>query len=45
MCYGILENLAGSVAGLLDLLRVLVLAGLYERARHLFGSPLGFPNT
>jgi hypothetical protein len=34
VCYGILENLAGSVAGLVDLLRIFILAGLYERAQH-----------
>lgn len=34
ICCGILQNLAGSVAGLVDLLRVFVLAGLYERAHY-----------
>jgi hypothetical protein len=34
VCYGILENLASSVAGLVDLLRMFILAGLYERAQH-----------
>ena len=43
MCYGILENLAGSVTGLLDLLRVIVLAGLYERARHPVWIAAGLP--
>jgi hypothetical protein len=32
VCCGIVENLAGSIIGLLDLLKLFVLNGLYERA-------------
>ena len=43
VCYGILENLAGSVAGLVDLLRIFVLAGLYERVQHPSWIPTDVP--
>jgi len=43
ICYGILENLAGSVAGVVDLLRVFILAGLYERAHHPAWAGAGIP--
>ena len=43
ICYGILENLAGSVKGLVDLLRVFILAGLYERAQHPAWIAAGLP--
>jgi hypothetical protein len=33
VCCGIVENVAGSVIGLLDLLKTFILAGLYARAR------------
>ncbi len=44
ICYGILENLAGSVKGLVDLLRVFILAGLYERAQHPAWIAAGLPD-
>jgi hypothetical protein len=44
VCYGILENLASSVKGLVDLLRVFVLAGLYERAQHPAWIAAGLPD-